>query len=237
MDQGRRPKNRARIKKSVSAKRHTSVSKRKFNEGGRVQDWLSLFFAFVDSLYMPLVRDDDMAVSLGYWVPFTSWYSSSCPAGAPLARLEARRVEDSDLSLAQTTFHVRHLFVSTGHMQTSFISSRSWRLTRAFLHALLRCADHVNSTRFRLTSNVLSIRTTERHITVGWCKEVSRDVLFSTISSQRFPQLPPRPRHRHSEQYRDEDVTDLQQAFVVHGFDGLYDSILDSMTGPARQPL
>ena len=54
------------------------------------------------------------------------------------------------------------------------------RLTRAFLHALLRCADHFNSTRLRLTSNALSIRTTERHITVGWCKEVSRDVLFST---------------------------------------------------------
>ena len=64
--------------------------KRKFNEGGRVQDWLSLFFAFVDSLYMQLVRNDDMAVSLGYWVPFTSWYASSCPVGAPLARLEAR---------------------------------------------------------------------------------------------------------------------------------------------------
>ena len=29
------------------------------------------------------------------------------------------------------------------------------------------------------TSNALPIRTTERHITVGWCKEVSRDVLFS----------------------------------------------------------
>ena len=29
-------------------------------------------FAFVDSLFMPLVHDDDMAVSLGYWAPFTS---------------------------------------------------------------------------------------------------------------------------------------------------------------------
>ena len=32
-------------------------------------------------------------------------------------------------------------------------------------------------------------------------------------------------------------VTDLQQAFVVHGFDGLYDSNVDSMTGPTRPPL
>ena len=64
--------------------------------------------------------------------------------------LHVRQDTDLDLSLAQTTFHVRHLFVSTGHTQTSFTSSRSWRLTRAFLHALLRCADHFNSTRLRL---------------------------------------------------------------------------------------
>ena len=94
--------------------------------------------------------------------------------------LHERHDTDLDLSLAQTTFHVRHFFVSTGHAQTSFISSRSWRLTRVFLHALLRCAEHFNSTRLRLTSNALSTRTTERHITVGWCKEVSRNVLFST---------------------------------------------------------
>ena len=29
------------------------------------------------------------------------------------------------------------------------------------------------------TGNALPIETNERHITVGWCKEVSRDVLFS----------------------------------------------------------
>ena len=52
------------------------------------------------------------------------------------------------------------------------------------------------------TSNALPIRTTERHITVRWCKEVSRTTCFQGISSQRFP---PRPRHRHFEQYRGED--------------------------------
>ena len=57
--------------------------------------------------------------------------------------LHERQDTDLDLSLAQTTFHVRHLFVQTGHTQMSFISSRSWRLTRVFLHALLRCADHL----------------------------------------------------------------------------------------------
>ena len=107
---------------------------------------LPVFLAFVDSLYLSLVCNDDMAVTLGYWVPFTSWYASSCPVGAPLARLEGggvlrdttlstprcmtsflheRQDTDLDMSLAQTTFHVRHLFVSTGtHANVIYLQSK-----------------------------------------------------------------------------------------------------------------
>ena len=63
--------------------------KRKFNEGGRFQDWLSLFFCFCRLTF--LCRWYVMVTC--YWVPFTSWYASSCPVGALLARLEARCVE------------------------------------------------------------------------------------------------------------------------------------------------
>ena len=55
------------------------------------------------------------------------------------------------------------------------------------------------------TSNALPTRTTERHITVRWCKEVSRTSCFQGISSQRF----------HHD--RVTVVTGLQQAFVAHG--------------------
>ena len=63
--------------------------KRKFNEGGRFQDWLSLFFCFCRLTF--LCRWYVMMTC--YWVPFTSWYASSCPVGALLTRLEARCVE------------------------------------------------------------------------------------------------------------------------------------------------
>ena len=49
---------------------------------------------------------------------------------------------------------------------------------------------------------------------MGWCKE-GVTVIPSSIVAKI--------------------VTGLQQAFVVHGFDGLYDSNLDSITGPTAR--
>ena len=136
------------------------------NEGGRVQDWLSLFLLlstrYICRWYVMMTCPYPWAI--GYRL------RHGMPPPVRLVRLlrvskrgvlrdttlvdaslhdeflHERQDTDLDLSLAQTTFHVRHLFVSTGHTQTSF-SSRSWRLTRVCLHALLRCADHFNSTR------------------------------------------------------------------------------------------